>query len=185
MGQFFGRRPDPTPSIRRALRRRFLESGEEVLAGVYLQTPGTISAGIAGGTSAGIGSATGVHGATFSRGRDPKVVKWEEEAVRLHAVDPGVAKRTIWVALALTRSRLLLVRRSAVLRRPREMFASWPLPEVDSIKVPRNGSSLRIVRGGAELKFELPNGLKFLSEVYAELPAMFERAKADARPNTL
>lgn len=177
MGRLFGRRPDPTPAIRRAVNR-FLEPGEEVLAGVYVQSPGTNEAAMEASASAGINSAIGFHGAKFSS--DDTGKKWTEDVVRSHGIDPDVARRTVFVTVALTNSRVLLIRRSRVTRRRgREVFASWPLAEVERIAVPRGGSTLRIIRGDAELRFELPLAIKFLDKVYTELPRLFERAQAD------
>ena len=51
--------------------------------------------------------------------------------------------------------------------------------DVDRIVVPRGSSTLRIVRGETELLLELPLAHKFLPEVYRELPAILDRARAE------
>lgn len=183
MGRFFGRRPDPTPAIRRALRRRFLELDEEVLAGVYVQRPGTNRAAAGGAGHAGVSATTGVYAASSgSKEEDRKWLEWGAAARTLPGVDPVVAKRTIFLTLALTDTRLLLVRRSRVLRgRHREVFASWLLTDIDHINVARGGSTLSVVRGNDSLAFELPLSLKFLDRVYVELPALFDSAQTHAR----
>src|SRR5690625_2451517 len=137
MGRFFGRRPDPTPTIRRALRRRFLALDEKVLAGVYVQRPGTNHAAIGGAGNAGVSATTGVYAASSGgQDEDGKWLEWGAAAGNLPGVDPVVAKRAIFLTLALTDTRLLLVRRSRVLRgRHREVFASWLLTEIDYLKV--------------------------------------------------
>lgn len=177
MGRFFGRRPDPTPAVRRALRRRFLDPGEEVLAGVHVQRPGTRMAQLSVGTSAGLGSAVASDSVTLPRGGRRE---WEAAEPRLEGIDPAAAARTIWATLALTTSRLLLVRNSWVTRRPRQVLASWRLGDIDRIVVPRGGRSLSIVRRGEEVRFELPLDHRFLPDVYRELPALFDRARAAA-----
>ena len=183
MGRFFGRRPDPTPAVRRALRRRFLDLDEEVLAGVFVQRPGTNSAATSGAGDAGVSATTGVYAASSGgQDEDGKWLEWGAAAGNLPGVDPVVAKRAIFLTLALTDTRLLLVRRSRVLRgRHREVFASWLLMEIDQIKVPSRGSTLSITRGSVDLVFELPLNLKFLDPVYVELPTIFNSAQTHAR----
>lgn len=183
MGRFFGRRPDPTPAIRRALRRRFLDLDEKVLAGVYVQRPGTNSAALGGAGNAGVSASTGIYSVSWgSEDEDHEWLEWGMAAGNLPGVDPVVAKRTIFLSVALTDTRLLLVRRSRVLRgRHREVFASWLLTEIDYLKVARGGNTLSIARGGAALVFEFPLSVKFLDRVYVELPALFDKAKAHAR----
>lgn len=105
---------------------------------------------------------------------------WSEELVELHGVDPAVASRTIWVTVALTSTRLLLVRRSRSTGRPREELASWPLSEVDHLTVSRVSGTLRIGRSRAELAFELPLAPKFLDSVYFRLPDLFDQARSEA-----
>src|SRR5690625_997947 len=113
MGRFFGRRPDPTPAIRRALRGRFLAPDEEVLAGVLVQRPGTNRAALGSAGHAGVSATTGIYAASAgSRAEDRESLEWGAAAGRLPGVDPVVAKSTIFLTLALTDTRLLMVRRS-------------------------------------------------------------------------
>lgn len=156
-----------------------------MLAGVYVQRPGTNHATIGGAGNAGVSATTGVYAASSgNKEEDSKWLKWGTAAEKLPGVDPVVVKRTIFLTLALTDTRLLLVRRSRVLRgRHRELFASWLLTEIDQIKVPRGGSTVSIARGSANLVFELPLSLKFLHRVYVELPSLFERVRTHAPRN--
>lgn len=179
MGRFFGRRPDPTPAVRRALRGRVLPADEDVLAGVYVQRPGTDQAARDVATSAAIGSSTGIHGATFSTQGGAAWDRWAQDAVGPHQAGAAAHRSAIWFVLAVTTKRLVLVRRSRLTRRPRDIFAAWPLTDVDRIVVPRGSSTLRIVRGETELLLELPLAHKFLPEVYRELPAILDRARAE------
>ncbi|HLV58307.1 MAG TPA: hypothetical protein VKY81_05480 [Natronosporangium sp.] len=85
------------------------------------------------------------------------------------------------LAVALTPSRLLLVRRSRLTRRPREVVAAWPVLEVDRVEVPRNGSTLTIHRAGAALSLEPPQAHRSLPDVYRDLPERLARAQADQK----
>lgn len=175
MGRLIGRKPDPTPAVAKAVRPH-LEPGERVLAGVHLQQPGTTAAQMSGAAGGAVAGAleTGVR---FERETDPEHRTWREQAAAF-GIDATVAQRAVFVSLALTTSRLLLVRRSRLTRRPREVIAAWPLAELDAIAVPRNATTLRVRRGADELTFELPHPHRFLAPVYRELPQRFARAAA-------
>lgn len=183
MARFFGRRPNPTPSISRALRRRFLHPGEQVLAGVYVQRPRTNRASLGGAASAGIGATTGVYAASLGKSEgEARWLEWALEMQRVTGVDAAVAKRTSFVTLALTDTRVLLVRRSRLWRLlHREELISWPLPEIDHIKVGHAKLTLTLAHDRGVLQFELPLSIKFLDRVYVDLPKLFSRALEDAR----
>lgn len=171
MARLMGRRPDPTPRMARAARRH-LPHGETVLAGVQVQRPGTLQAALAGGVSGATGTTPGLL---------PRLTDDDRSWVRAAAefgIDPPLAQRAIYLALVLTPSRLLLLRRSRLTRRVREPLAVWPVADVDRIEVPRGGGTLTIHRAGAALRLELPLAHRFLPEVYRELPALLARAQA-------
>lgn len=170
-------RRDPTESIARALRR-FLEPEEGVLAAVAVQTPGTNAAAIEGAGSGAVAAAMDTGMSTSSAGAGKHAV-WLEQAQRV-GIDAKGASGATWLHLALTEGRVLLARRSRLTGRPRVLLAAWPVGDVDSLEVPRNGSSLTITVDGEPLRLELPRAHKFLPNVYRELPKRWERARAEA-----
>jgi hypothetical protein len=174
MGRLMGRRPDPTLAIARAARRH-LGPGEHVLAAIYAQRPGTLRAGLSGGASGAVGATAGLPPRLPD---DEDQGPWLRDAAQI-GLDDAMARRTIWLAIALTQSRLLLLRRSRLTRRPREVIAVWPLRDVDRIDVPRNGSVLTIHRAGAALRLDLPQAHRFLPEVYRDLPTRLAHAQAE------
>lgn len=180
MGRLIGKRPDATAAIAKAIRGH-LQPGEQVLAGVYVQRPGTTNAQAAGGSSAGIAGALGT-GPTFRHGRDGTDERWLAQTAAL-GLEVDVARRSVFLSLALTTSRLLLVRRSRLTRRPREAIAAWPIPELDGIAVPRNGSTLVIRRAADELILELPQAHRFLPQVYRDIPELFRRTAESMSPS--
>lgn len=177
MGRLIGKRPDDTRLIAKRIAEH-LEPGEHVLAGVQLQRPGTFTAELEAGVS-------GAVNANFDlppnfRDADPAMEEAWREQTATARVDAETAKRAIWVYLVLTSSRLLLVRRSRLLRwRPREVIAAWPLEEIERIEVPRNGDRVTVHHGVAgSLDFELPQAHKFLPQVYRDLPSILEKNRA-------
>lgn len=170
---------DRTEAIAKALRGR-LEPGERILAGVKVQTPGTRAAGAAGGGAAATASALSV-GMTIPDAGSGKHRMWQEQAGRF-GIDARLAGKSVWLYLALTNERLILVRRSYLTGRPDETLAAWPVRAIDSLAVPRNGSSATIKVGGEALRLELPKSQKFLPDVYRELPARWEAARAGTPP---
>ncbi|MFP4513836.1 MAG: hypothetical protein ACLFRV_12885 [Acidimicrobiales bacterium] len=160
------RRRDPTPAITRAARDHLLP-GEEVVAGVHVQMPGTNGAAMSGAASGAVGATLDLP-PSVGHSDDEGVQRWRSAAVAM-GVDPEAARRMIWSALALTTSRLLVLRRSRLSRRVVGAGAAWPVGEVE-IVVPRQGSTLTIHRRELSLPFELPTAHKFLPEVYRELP---------------
>ena len=175
------RYPDDTKLIAGRIARH-LESGETVLAAVFVQSPGTISARMQGGASAGGSAALGHYGGDFPGG-DKRHALWKQQFEQL-GIDPELAQRTTKVVVAVTTSRLLLVRRRTATGRMRELLAAWPAGEIDRVTVPRRGNSLRIFRDGAELRCELPNEHRFLADVYRDLPAIFAEVQATSRPGS-
>lgn len=169
MGRLMGRRPDETERIARRAAQ-FLDVNERVIAGVYLQRPGTTEAQLEGGSSAAVTAAVGVTAYTIPGDDGPR--EWVQR-LESFGVDPGVARRAIRIALVLTDSRLLLLRRGSTLTwRLPEVVAAWSLSDVDEVRVPRNGSTLVLVAGGRELVLELPQAHKFLPQVYRDLPKL-------------
>src|SRR5690606_35435438 len=134
MGRLFGRRPDHTAAIARSLGDDLLP-GERVLAAVDVQTPGTLSAGLRGGASGATAAASGGLGVTFGTD-DPKRITWITEATS-NGIDLDVARSLVWLAVALTSDRLIVVRRSRLSRRPAGIVVAWPLDEIQRIEVPR------------------------------------------------
>ncbi len=174
MGRILGRRPDRTTAIARAVEGR-LEVGERVIAGVDVQSPGTIGAGIAGGAGGAVAGALDT-GPTVSRGGSAPHDRWMREATAID-IDGRAASRAVWMIMVLTTRRLVLIRRSRLTRRPREILAAWHLDDVDALRVPRGGSSITIAVGGVSLRLELPTAHRFLPDVYRELPRLFEEAR--------
>lgn len=172
------RYPDDTTMIARRIAH-YLEPGETVLAAVFVQSPGTISAQIQGGTSAAGSAALGHYGGD-SPGDDKRHALWKQQFEQL-GIDPELAQRTTKVVVAVTTSRLLLVRRGGATGRMRELLVAWPAGEVDRVTVPRRGNSLRIFRDGNELRCELPNEHRFIADVYRELPGIFAEVQAASR----
>ncbi len=174
MGRFFGRRPDRTPAISRAVRDH-LEPGEEVLAGVDVQVPGTNSAALQGGVSGATGAAAGGVPPSFA-GDGTQHAGWVADATSMD-IDPAVATTLVWAALALTSSRLVLLRRSRLTRRVAGLVAAWPIGEIDRIEVPRQGRRLTVHRGDRALTFEIALEHKFRPAVYNELPRLLDSTK--------
>lgn len=175
---FLARYPDDTKMLARRLKSH-IEPGESVLAAVFVQCPGTNSAALRAGVSAGGSAALGHYGATMSS-EDKRFEAWNTQAEEL-GIDPALARRTVKFVVAVTTSRLLLVRRARTTGRVCEMLAAWPVIEVDRLTVPRGGNSLRIFRDGVELRCELPNEHRFIGQVYRDLPNILAEAQATAR----
>ena len=168
-----GRRPDKTNDIARRIQND-LTPGEQVLAGVHVQRPGTAAAGIEGAAAgAAAGALTGSHPTTL-RGEDSS----RDWAAQLAAVgaDPAAAN-TIRLILALTDRRLLLYVATRISGRPKEKVADWPLTQVDSVDVPRNGNTVKVTVAGTGLELELPQAHKFLPDVYRNLPKLHTAAR--------
>lgn len=166
MGRYFGRRPDRTEAYARAVRGA-LGPGEEVVAGVDVQTPGTTSAALQGGLSAGTAGAIGSTAVTFRDGEDSPD-RWSVEAVAM-GLDLEAARPVVWAGVVLTSSRLLLVLRSRFTRRVTGVVGHWPVAEIDRIEVPRRSRRLTVHRGGRQLTFELALDHRFRPSVYDEL----------------
>ena len=175
LAKAFGRWGDDTAKIARGVAQH-LDPDEEVLAAVYVQRPGTRSAGVQGGVNAGSAAAVGHDAATFSGG-DERRVLWVDQADSV-GIEPRLASRTIKFVVAVTTSRLLLVRRGYGTGRMRELLAAWPAGDLDRVAVPRGGNSLRIFRHGVELRCELPNEHRFIAQVYRDLPGIFSDVQA-------
>lgn len=174
MGRLIGKRPDDTRRIAGRIAR-YLEPGEQVLAGVHLQSPGTNAAAMSTATS-GAASATVELPPTIGDGDPKKEREWRKQSGAA-GIDEKTANRSNFVYLVLTSSRLLVVRRSRVLRwQPRELIAAWPLDAVERIEVPRNGDRITVHYSGGALTFELPQAHKFLPQVYRDLPSIHEEA---------
>ena len=174
MGRLIGKRPDDTRPIAKRVAR-YLEPGEEVLAGVHLQQPGTMSAELQTGASAAVG-ATMALPPRLPDGDPEQERTWRRQADAA-GLEEATVKRAHWVYLVLTSSRLLLLRRSRLLRwQPRELIAAWPVEEIERIEVPRNGAGLTIHHAGGSLTLELPQAHKFLPQVYRDLPAIHAEA---------
>lgn len=182
MGRFWGRRPDQTEKIGRAIRHH-LDGHETVIAGVHVQSPGTHAAGLAGGVSGAVAGATGTPFSTS--GLDSaEHDRWEQEAARTN-VDARSTRRAVNMYLVLTDRRLLLVRRSRLTGRAREVLAEWPLAEGGAIRVPRNAQALILEHAQGSLHLELPLAHKFLPDVYRELPRLHRDAcEAAGGPST-
>ncbi len=178
MGRIFGRRPDRTPAIARAVRGH-LHPGEEVVAGVDVQSPGTNSAAVQGGASGGVAGATGSFAVNFSGGEKGHA-KWVAEATAM-GIDPKTANRTVWACAVLTTSRLILLRRSKLARRMKEPLIEWPVHDIDRIVVPRQGQRLTIHVRDKALTLELAFQQKFRPAVYDELPQRLQAVKTQAR----
>lgn len=174
MGRFVGRRPDRTAAISRAVRDH-LEPAEEVLAGVDVQVPGTHSAALHGGVSGATGAAAGGVPPSF-RGGDTSHARWLADATSMD-VDPAVATRLVWAAVALTSSRLIVLRRSRLTRRVNGLVVAWPIGEIERIEVPRQGRRLTVHRRGRTLTFELAVDHRFRPAVYDELPLLLDSIK--------
>lgn len=175
MGRLFGRRPDRTAAIARALRRH-LAPGEVVLAGVDVQTPGTMRAALQGGTSGATGAAVGNLPPKF--GPDgPERARWIDEATAM-GIDADAAGKVVWAAVALTSTRLIVLGRSRLRRRVTGILAAWPVEEIDRVEVPRREQRLTISRAGRELTFEIALGHKFRPATYDELATLLDTAKS-------
>lgn len=180
MGRFIGRRPDETARLARRVAGH-LEPGEEVIAAVLLQRPGTLSAEVKGATSGAVTGAIG--GTAYAPGREDAEDRadragWVAQCEAL-GVDRALAERTIHSALVLTTARVLVVRRSSLTRRLGEPIGAWPVTEAH-VDVPRGEQTLTLRVGDAPLRFELPQAHRFLPDVYRELPALVARARAQA-----
>src|SRR5690606_34654610 len=124
LGRLMGKRPDRTDAIGRAIRRH-LNDDERVLAAVDVQRPGTMEAAQSAGVD---GALVGAVDAPFSVTDlpDPMSGPWGRQTAEL-GIEDRVSKRAIWLHLVVTTSRVLLVRRSRLTRRPREVVAAWPI----------------------------------------------------------
>lgn len=178
MGRLWGTRPDPTARIARAVRR-LLEADEPVLAGIDVQSPGAGTAGLAG-QSAAIGPAIGAPTTVEFSGGEEEHAEWLREAGAM-GIDPVTAGRSVWMHLVLTESRLVLVRRSRLTRRPVDVVGAWPVADVSRVEVPRNGSTVTVHRGEDRLRLELALAHKFLPDVYRDLPARLAGVQERAR----
>ena len=170
-----GRGRDRTASIARAIGR-MLEPGERVLAAVTLNSPGTNEAAMAGGASGGVAGALGAP-VTFPPGQSRTHQTWLVESAAV-GIDTALAARTVALHLAITSRRVILVRRSRLLARPRELLASWPLAQAD-VKVPRGGSHVDVWVGEHRVRLELPKAHKFLPDVYRQLPKIRQSALSE------
>lgn len=178
MGLFFGRRPDRTASIARGVRGH-LASGEEVIAGVHVQVPGTLAAGMAGAASGAQAGALDV-AVTLSDAGGAEGARWRQEAAEVGYVDRRPSRGML--LLVLTTARVLLVHRSLFLGRALNLAGNWPIAAVDRIEVPSNGSSLKLrFTSGADLILELPHAHRFLPDVYRALPQLLRRCQQNIR----
>lgn len=175
MGRFFGRRPDRTAAIARGVKD-ILAPGEVVVAGVDVQTPGTLGAAMQGGASGAVAGAVGVP-MTFSDAGDAEHSGWAGEAVAM-GVAPDAVHNLVFASLVLTTSRLILLRRSKATRQIKEPVYEWPVSEIDRIEVPKAAQRLTIHRGDRSLTFELAQAHKFRPAVYGELNDQLGRVKA-------
>lgn len=174
MGRFFGKRPDRTAEIARSISSD-LEPGEIVLAGVQVQRPGTTASGMSGAVD---GAVTGALGTAISfRDDDGKTVsEWQQAAGAAGAATEKLTK-AIWLILALTTQRLVLMRRSRLTGKPAGVLAAWPVDQIAAIRVPRNGDFIHVDLDGTTLTLELPQAHKFLPDVYRRLPELLARAR--------
>ena len=178
MGKLFGKRPDRTGEIERRIQRQ-LKAGERLVAGVHVQRPGTNFAAMAGGASGAVGATMGLPPRIPDQ--DPaERERWLAEVTAVGAGDR--AGRAIQLIVALTTHRLLLIRCGRVGGRPREVMVAWPVAQVESIEVPRNGSTLVLNIARESLTLELPLAHKFLPDVYRRLPRLLDEVRsADAQ----
>jgi len=173
---FFGNRADPTAKVARAVRR-FLAPDETVLAGLHVQRPGTAAAELSGAVRGAVAGAVG--NTTFVPGgaSDPKTNEWLKHVGEL-GIDPKLAQRTLRMHFVLTDRRFLLIRRSRLTGRVREMLAAWPLSGLERIRVHRGSRDLRLTIAGVDdLRLELPNDHRFLPEAYREVPKRLAAAR--------
>lgn len=177
MGKFFGKRPDRTTQIARAIASELTPS-ESVLAGVHVQRPGTTASAVAGGASGAVAGALSAP-MTFPDGGGAGADTWRREAEQAGSDSDGVAK-AIWLILVITTERVLLIRRSRLSGRPKGILAEWPLSHVEGIRVPRNGTSVHVVLQGTSLELELPLAHGFLPDVYRKLPALLQQARKES-----
>lgn len=179
LAKAFGRWGDDTKRIARQMKQ-YLDAGETVIAAVYLQRPGTTNAsvqgGAAGATTGAVGADTGIYSSAPFRRRDPHIDRWVDETGAM-GVEPQVARRAIKLALAVTKSRLVLAYRSYVTGRVQGVLVAWPLERVEAVVVPRRERSLTITADNADLRCELPNEHRFIADVYRDLPKIVEMAR--------
>ena len=172
----FGKRADPTRKIARAVRR-FLAPDETVLAGLYVQRPGTFAAELSGAVNGGVAGAVGNSSFVSGGAKDPKTNEWLKLVGEL-GVDPTLAQRTVRMYFVLTDRRFWLIRRSRLTGRPRELLAAWPLSDFERIRVHRTSRDLRLTIAGVDdLRLELPNAHRFLPEVYRDVPTRLAAAR--------
>lgn len=176
VGRFLGKRPDPTAKVTRAAGR-YLEPEEQVFSALYVQQPGTATAefsAAAGGASAGAaGIATSFNS---SAGVDRKTAQWLKVTAEL-GVDPVVARRTLRMFFVLTDARMVLIRRSRLTLRPKELVGAWPINDVERIRVHKGSRDLRITLAASELRLELPADHRFLPDAYREVTSQLAAAK--------
>lgn len=179
----FGRWGDDTATITRRIAHH-LAPEEEVLAAVYVRRPGTAGASLEAGTRGAISSAAGADGGVTSvraaRTDDPAFLRWIRQAESF-GLEAQVARRAIKLIVAVTSTRLLLLRQAYASGRVRELIAAWALSDIEKIAVPRGSASLTIYRAGSELRLELPNAHRFLAPVYRDLPNVVKKAQAAAQ----
>src|SRR5690606_16456922 len=175
MGTFFGKRPDRTAAIARSIASS-LEPGETVLAAVHVQRPGTLASAMSGAASGAVAGALGT-GVAFSGDGSAQTTEWRQTAERA-GVDAECLQKAVWLILALTTRRLLLVRRSRLTGRPKGVLAAWPVHQVKALRVPPNGDTIDVELEGVTLALELPLAHKFLPDVYLQLPALLDQARA-------
>lgn len=183
LAKAFGRWGDDTEKIARQISG-FLDPGEEVLAAVYVQRPGTRSARIQGGasgaTAGAIGADTGNFAFSIRDGAAEPATTGQKHGAA--GVDPRRGREAIKLIFALTPARALLVGRSYLTGRVGDLLAAWPLREIEEVNVPQNGNSLRIVVAGTEVHCELPNDHRFIAQVYRDLPRIFAEARGALEP---
>ncbi len=179
MGRLMGRRPDPTRSVSRAVRR-LLVPGEPVLAAVHVQRPGVFRASLLAGASGAIRGAIGSTLAPRVPDDDGAREAWLTEAKEF-GLARDIAEKSAYLTVVLTPGRVLLMRRSPLTLRPKEVIAAWSVLDIERIEVPRNGSRLILHKADTSLAFELPQAHKFLPDVYRELPARLAAAQEEER----
>lgn len=175
MGRLFGRRPDLTQAIAPAVQGH-LTPGERVLAAVHVQRPGTTSAGTSAAVSGAVSGSVDLP-PSFAGEEYDADGSWARTLTSM-GVEPGIAGRAVWLTLVLTTTRLLLLRRSRLTGRLRELAGSWSLRDVERLDVPRRGNALTIHGGTTALELELPQAHRFLPDVYRELPSRFQEARS-------
>jgi len=154
-----------------------LAPDETVLAGLHVQRPGTFAAELIGGLNGAVAGAVGNSSFVSGGAKDPKTNEWLNHAAEL-GIDPALAQRTLRMYFVLTDRRLVLIRRSRLTGRPRELLATWPLIELERIRVHRGSRDFRLTIAGVDgLRLELPNDHRFLPGAYREVPKRLAAAR--------